>query len=86
MTQAIADALGTPLAIMAYAGEAVGPAVLAARALGQRITIPVAREVTPQAARHAQYRHLLCLYRPFYAQLKETMHALSRLETDAHHD
>ena len=86
LTQAIADALDTPLAIMAYAGEAVGPAVLAARAVGRTLSIPLSREMMPEAARHARYLDLLSLYRPLYARLQDTMHALGRFNTGAGHD
>ncbi|MEO7661798.1 FGGY-family carbohydrate kinase, partial [Gaiella sp.] len=45
--QATCDALATPLEVVAHAGHAIGPAVLALRSIGVESTGEIAREVLP---------------------------------------
>ena len=77
--QDTADALGVPLDAIAYAGEAVGPAMLALSALGHDVEPQIERTIAPDARRHARYRELLDPYRQLYPALKDTLHRLGRL-------
>jgi xylulokinase len=78
--QATADALGAPLEVCAWAGEAVGPALLALRALGVDGSRAVERIVTPDEARGERYERLYGVYRTLHPSLAEAMHALGELE------
>jgi xylulokinase len=80
--QATADAVGAPLAVVAFAGEAVGPADLALRAIGVDTEPRVAFEVEPDARRHERFDALYDLYRSLHAKLAETMHALRVLDAE----
>lgn len=77
--QETADALGVPLDVIAHAGEAMGPAMLALTALGHDVMPAIEKTIAPNARRHARYRELLDPYRRLYPALKDTMHALGRL-------
>ena len=76
---AMADALGVPLEVMENAGEAIGPAALAFRALGVDRKARIAWVVKPDRKRHARYQELLRIYRTLYPALKTAMHDLGRL-------
>ncbi len=76
-TQAIADALGAPLEVVAHAGEAVPAALLALAAVGIDVKPAVARVVTPNPAATETYALLLPRYRELYPALATTMHALA---------
>ncbi len=77
--QDTADALGVPLDVVAHAGEAMGPAMLALTALGHDVMPAIEKTIAPDARRHGRYRELLEHYRRLYPALKDTMHALGRL-------
>lgn len=77
--QAVADATGCELAVMAHAGQAVGPAALAWRALGRQPAANVDFVVTPEPRRQARYRALHGFYRDLYPALAGTLHGLGRL-------
>jgi xylulokinase len=74
---ATCDALGAPLEVVAHADRAVGPAVLAFRALGVDVSLPVVREVTPDAARCARFDALFTAYRELYPACAPAMHRLA---------
>ncbi|MGE0118408.1 MAG: FGGY-family carbohydrate kinase [Dongiaceae bacterium] len=76
--QAMCDALGRPVEIVAHAGEAVPPALLALRALGRGAEPQIARTLLPDAGRHARYGRLYPIYRDLYPRLADAMHALGR--------
>lgn len=78
--QATADALGAPLELCAWAGEAIGPALLALRALGADVQRPVERVVRPDPARRERYERLYGIYRTLHPSLAPAMHALAELE------
>ncbi len=78
---ATCDALGTPLEVVAHAGHAIGPAVLALRAIGAEPTIVVEREVLPDPDRSERFDALFEIYRGLYPALAEAMHRLSTFET-----
>lgn len=78
--QATADALGAPLELCAWAGEAVGPALLALRSLDVDLPRPVERVVTPNPARGERYERLYEVYRTLHPSLAEAMQALGELE------
>jgi len=77
--QAIADALDETLEIVAHAGEAVPPALLALRAAGHDAAPRIERRVVPNSARHRRYLALHAIYRELYPKLAESMHELGRL-------
>jgi len=77
---ATCDALGAPLDVVAHAEKAVGPAVLALRALGVDVSLPVVREVTPNPVRSARFDDLYAAYRELYPATASVMHRLSRSE------
>jgi xylulokinase len=68
--QATCDALGEPLEVTAHAGEAVGPAVLALRAVGADPTLPVAAHVEPDLERGGRLRALYARHRELYGRLR----------------
>lgn len=76
--QATSDALGKPLAAAAHAGEAVGPAVLALRAVGVEPRIGTASIVKPNGERAFRYRELAARYRALYERVRPLMHEPSR--------
>jgi xylulokinase len=78
MVQALADALGRPLEVLAEAGEAVAPALLALRAIGRPVEPRVERTIAPDAGRHARFEELYRIYRGLYPALADSMHALGR--------
>jgi xylulokinase len=78
--QATADALDTPLELCAWAGDAVGPALLGLRSAGVDLPRPVERVVSPDPARRERYERLYELYRTLHPTLAGTMHALAELE------
>ncbi|MFO0992196.1 MAG: FGGY-family carbohydrate kinase [Hyphomicrobiales bacterium] len=77
--QATADALGCRLDVVAHAGESIGPAALAMRALGHPFDPGIARAIAPDKRRHARYRKLYRIYRGLYPALRNSMHELGRL-------
>jgi xylulokinase len=76
--QAVADALAAPLDVVAHAGEAVGPADLALRAIGTDTSPAVVRTVEPDAERAARYDELYELYTALYDTLVPTLHTLAK--------
>jgi xylulokinase len=80
--RATADAIGAPLAVVAFAGEAIGPADLALRAIGVDTAPRIASEIEPDPHRRERFDVLYGLYRDLYPRLAETMHALSELEAE----
>lgn len=78
--QATADALGAPLELCAWAGDAVGPALLALRAIGTDAQRPVERIVHPDPARGERYARLYEIYRTLHPSLAPAMHALGELD------
>jgi xylulokinase len=61
--EATADAVGAPLELPAHAGEAVGPALLALRALGVDPERPVAATVEPDPTRALHFDSMLPVFR-----------------------
>ncbi|HWA41877.1 MAG TPA: FGGY-family carbohydrate kinase [Hypericibacter adhaerens] len=84
LVQAIADATGVALEILAHPGEAQAPAWLAARALGRRLEPAVDRVVTPDPARHQRYAELFDVYQALYPRLASTMHSLAQQALPQH--
>jgi len=78
-TQATADALGCKLEAIAHAGESIGPAALAMRALGETFNAGIAKVIAPDQRRHARYRKLHRIYRGLYPALRNSMHELGRM-------
>jgi xylulokinase len=78
--RATCDALGAPLDVVAQAGRAVGPAVLALRAIGADVWLPVAREISPDENRTARFDELYASYRELYAATAPVVHRLTRNE------
>jgi xylulokinase len=74
--RAICDAVGAPLDVVAHAEKAVGPAVLALRAMGADVSLPVEREVEPNPARSARFDDLYATYRELYPATADVMHRL----------
>ncbi len=74
---ATCDAIGAPLEVVAHAHEAVGPAVLALRAIGADVSLPVVRELTPDPARSSRFDGLYSVYRELYPATADLMHRLS---------
>jgi xylulokinase len=81
--QATADAVGAPLDIVAHAGEAVGPAFLALRALGSPVPRAVVRTVEPVAAATRRFDALYDEFRTLHPLLADTLHRLSMAERTA---
>lgn len=77
---ATCDALGTPLELVAHAGEAVGAAVLALRAAGADVALPVEREIVPDAARTERFEALHEIYGELYPATVGLAHRLGRIE------
>lgn len=77
--QATADALDCKLEAIAHAGESIGPAALAFRALGQKFEPGIAKVITPDARCHERYRRLFPIYRGLYPALRKSMHELGRM-------
>lgn len=77
--QSTADALNCKLEAIANAGESIGPASLAMRALGHKFDPGIARAFTPNKRRHERYRKLYRIYRGLYPALRNSMHELGRL-------
>lgn len=80
--QAMCDALGRPVEIVAHAGEAVAPALLALRALGHGTGPQIERVLAPDAARHARYARLYPIYRELYPRLADAMHSLGDIAAE----
>jgi xylulokinase len=78
--RATADAVGAPLAVVAFAGEAIGPADLALRAIGVDTSPRIASEIEPDPRRRGRFEALHSLYRDLHSQLAQTMHALSDMD------
>ena len=79
--QATADALGVPLEATEHAGEAMGPVALAFRATAIDRGPRIAHLIRPDPRRHERYRELLVHYRRLYPALRDTMHALGRMQS-----
>lgn len=77
---ATCDAVGAPLDVVAHADKAVGPALLALRALSADVSLPVVREVEPDSARSARFGDLHATYRELYPATAHVMHRLSKDE------
>jgi xylulokinase len=77
---ATCDAVGAPLEVVAHADNAVGSAVLALWAMGADVTLPVVREIEPDAARSARFEDLHAAYRDLYPATAHVMHLLSKDE------
>ena len=67
--QATADAVGAPLEVVADAGEAVGPALLALAAVGRPAARAVARTVLPDADSARRFDALYDSYRGLHPLL-----------------
>ena len=76
--RATCDAIGAPLDVVEHAGAAVGPAVLALRAIGVDVSLPVAREIAPDPARTARFDELYGAYRELHPATAQVLHRLSR--------
>jgi xylulokinase len=79
LAQALADALARPLAVLAHAGEAMAPALLAFAAMGHQVQPRVAEELAPNGERSARFETLYAIYRGLYPALSNSMHALGQL-------
>ena len=77
---AACDALGAPLAVAAHAGEAVGPAVLALRAIGADPKLEPVRRVEPDPSRHERFEQLYDVYRELHPALAPAMRRLADLD------
>ena len=73
---ATCDALGAPLDVVAHAGEAVGPAMLAHRATGTDVSLAVARHVVPDPERATRFDELYVSYRELYPATVSLVHRL----------
>jgi xylulokinase len=71
---ATCDALGAPLDVVSHAAEAVGPALLALRAIGTEVDLPVEREVLPDPRRAARFDELYDVYRELYPATAALVH------------
>jgi len=78
--RATCDALGAPLAVAAHAGEAIGPAVLALRAIGAEPKLESVREVNPDPSRHERFERLYGVYRDLHPALAAAMRELAALD------
>ena len=79
LAQALADALGQELALLAHAGEATAPALLAFAAIGRTVLPRVERRLAPDPARHARFARLYAIYRGLHPALADSMHELGQL-------
>ncbi len=79
LAAAICDATGLTLEVVADAGEAVAPAMLALRAIGQAPQVRIERRLRPDPARTRRYRRMLDTYRALYPALAASLHALGRM-------
>jgi xylulokinase len=77
--QAMCDAVGRPVEIVAHAGEAAAAAHLALRALGRPVAPRIERVLQPDMKRHKRYAALYPIYRGLYPQLLSSMHESGRL-------
>jgi xylulokinase len=77
--RATCDALGAPLAVAPFAGDAVGPACLALRAVGVEPRLPPAELIHPDACNHDRYQELYAVYRGLHPTLAEAMRRLGAL-------
>jgi len=73
---ATCDALAAPLEVVEHATEAVGPAVVAMRAIGVELTLPDARRVQPNTGRAARFDELYASYRALYPATAPLMRRL----------
>jgi len=80
--QAMCDAIGRPIEIVAHAGEAMAPAQLALRALGRSAAPRIERVLQPDPWRQARYAKLYSIYRGLYGPLASSMHELGRLAAE----
>lgn len=78
---AISDATGLILEVAAHAGEAIAPAMLALRAIGQRTEIGIEWRLHPDPARTRRYREMLEPYRALYPALAPGLRALGRMNS-----
>ena len=79
LAQALADALGETLALLAHPGEATAPALLAFAAIGRTVLPRIERRLAPDPARHARFARLYAIYRGLYPALADAMHELGRM-------
>ena len=75
---ATSDALGVPVEVVAHAGEAVGPAVLALRSAGFDPPVELTVRVEPDPERTTLYRMLSGRYRGLYERLRPLVQELPR--------
>ena len=68
---ATADAVGAPLEVPAHAAEALGPALLALRAIGFDPERPTAATVEPDASRTRHFESMLPVFRGLSLLTKE---------------
>ncbi len=76
--RATCDAVAAPLDVVAHSGDAVGPAVLALRASGIDVSLPVDREVLPDSTRSARFDELYTTYCDLYTATAPVLHRLAR--------
>jgi xylulokinase len=81
LVAAICDATGLILEVPAHAGEAVAPAMLALRAIGEDPVITIERRLHPVPARTRRYQEMLLTYRGLYPALASGLHALSSMSS-----
>jgi xylulokinase len=75
---ATCDALGAPIEVVEYAGEAVGPAHLALRSVGLEPPVRVGSRVEPDRERTRRFRDLAARQRRLYRRLRAVETDLSR--------
>jgi len=76
--QATADALDAPLDVVADAGEAVGPALLALAAIGAPTPRAIERTVHPIAGRTGRFDALYDAYRRLHPRLQDALAEVAR--------
>lgn len=74
---ATCDALASPLDIVEHAAEAVGPALVAHRAVGRDVCLPVTREAGPDPGRASRFDELYAAYRDLYPVTAPLVHRLT---------
>jgi xylulokinase len=79
---ATADALGAPLEVRAWSGEAIGPAFLALRAIGCDPPRPVEEIVVPDPGRHERFERLYAVYHRLHPLLADVMRELGALDRE----